>query len=73
MFVLFQMQGQGLYKAMGELGLLFNYIEEYLASLKHKHWPLNTFTPKTFEDHDQPNQTSSFKYLLYVPFQLRGK
>ncbi|XP_035243878.1 interleukin-10 [Anguilla rostrata] len=32
-----KMQGQGLYKAMGELGLLFNYIEEYMMSLKPKH------------------------------------
>ncbi|XP_061074664.1 interleukin-10 [Conger conger] len=32
-----KMQGQGLYKAMGELGLLFNYIEEYMASVKPKH------------------------------------
>ncbi|XP_044206228.1 interleukin-10 [Thunnus albacares] len=27
-----QMENKGLYKAMGELGLLFNYIETYLAS-----------------------------------------
>ncbi|KAJ8391149.1 hypothetical protein AAFF_G00095780 [Aldrovandia affinis] len=32
-----QMQGKGLYKAMGDLGVLFNYIEEYMASLKQKH------------------------------------
>ncbi|KAJ8260403.1 hypothetical protein GJAV_G00181710 [Gymnothorax javanicus] len=32
-----KMQGQGLYKAMGELGLLFNYIEEYMGSFTLKH------------------------------------
>ncbi|CAN9512327.1 unnamed protein product [Ophioblennius macclurei] len=31
-----QMEGKGLYKAMGELDLLFNYIEDYLASNRHR-------------------------------------
>ncbi|KAK1800032.1 hypothetical protein P4O66_006533 [Electrophorus voltai] len=31
-----QMAGKGLYKAMGELDLLFNYIENYLASKRQK-------------------------------------
>ncbi|KAE8298754.1 Interleukin-10 [Larimichthys crocea] len=31
-----QMQSKGLYKAMGELNLLFNYIETYLASKRHR-------------------------------------
>ncbi|KAM7005560.1 interleukin-10 [Tautogolabrus adspersus] len=31
-----QMEGKGLYKAMGELDLLFNYIEAYLASKRHR-------------------------------------
>ncbi|XP_029947753.1 interleukin-10 [Salarias fasciatus] len=31
-----QMEGKGLYKAMGELDLLFNYIETYLASNRHR-------------------------------------
>lgn len=30
------MEEKGLYKAMGELDLLFNYIETYLASKRHK-------------------------------------
>ncbi|XP_037647436.1 interleukin-10 [Sebastes umbrosus] len=30
-----QMESKGLYKAMGELDLLFNYIETYLASKQH--------------------------------------
>ncbi|XP_073324770.1 interleukin-10-like [Pagrus major] len=30
-----QMESKGLYKAMGELDLLFNYIETYLASKRH--------------------------------------
>ncbi|KAF7660671.1 hypothetical protein LDENG_00276930 [Lucifuga dentata] len=30
------MESKGLYKAMGELGLLFNYIETYLASKRHR-------------------------------------
>lgn len=34
------MQDKGLYKAMGELDLLFNYIEEYLVSKRRKHWPM---------------------------------
>eukprot|EP00063_Salmo_salar_P066820 XP_014041655.1 PREDICTED: interleukin-10-like [Salmo salar] len=32
-----KMQDKGLYKAMGELDLLFNYIEEYLVSKRRKH------------------------------------
>ncbi|XP_064813140.1 LOW QUALITY PROTEIN: interleukin-10-like [Oncorhynchus masou masou] len=32
-----KMQDKGLYKAMGELDLLFNYIEEYLVSQRRKH------------------------------------
>ncbi|XP_045884404.1 interleukin-10 [Micropterus dolomieu] len=31
-----QMESKGLYKAMGELDLLFNYIETYLASNRHR-------------------------------------
>ncbi|XP_034541506.1 interleukin-10 [Notolabrus celidotus] len=31
-----QMESKGLYKAMGELDLLFNYIEAYLASKRHR-------------------------------------
>ncbi|XP_036387310.1 interleukin-10 [Megalops cyprinoides] len=31
-----EMQGQGLYKAMGELGMLFNYIEEYMVSKRRR-------------------------------------
>ncbi|XP_071351005.1 interleukin-10 [Trachinotus anak] len=31
-----QMESKGLYKAMGELDLLFNYIEMYLASKRHR-------------------------------------
>ncbi|XP_012730329.2 LOW QUALITY PROTEIN: interleukin-10 [Fundulus heteroclitus] len=31
-----QMQNKGVFKAMGELGLLFNYIERYLASKRVK-------------------------------------
>ncbi|XP_017306289.1 interleukin-10 [Ictalurus punctatus] len=31
-----QMGGKGLYKAMGELDMLFNYIEDYVASQRHK-------------------------------------
>ncbi|XP_059185896.1 interleukin-10 [Centropristis striata] len=31
-----QMESKGLYKAMGELNLLFNYIETYLASKRHR-------------------------------------
>nr|AJA39866.1 IL-10 precursor [Seriola dumerili] len=31
-----QMESKGLYKAMGELDLLFNYIEIYLASKRHR-------------------------------------
>nr|WOH29317.1 interleukin 10 [Lateolabrax maculatus] len=31
-----QMESRGLYKAMGELDLLFNYIETYLASKRHR-------------------------------------
>uniref|UniRef100_A0A671UI56 Interleukin family protein n=2 Tax=Sparus aurata TaxID=8175 RepID=A0A671UI56_SPAAU len=31
-----QMESKGLYKAMGELDLLFNYIETYLASKRHR-------------------------------------
>uniref|UniRef100_A0AAT9K9K1 Interleukin family protein n=1 Tax=Amphiprion clarkii TaxID=80970 RepID=A0AAT9K9K1_AMPCL len=34
-----QMEGKGLYKAMGELDLLFNYIETYLASKRHRSRP----------------------------------
>nr|AIC33826.1 interleukin-10 [Lutjanus sanguineus] len=30
-----QMQSKGLYKAMGEMNVLFNYIETYLASKRH--------------------------------------
>ncbi|XP_044034857.1 interleukin-10 [Siniperca chuatsi] len=30
-----QMESKGVYKAMGELDLLFNYIETYLASKRH--------------------------------------
>ncbi|MGH0178945.1 UNVERIFIED_CONTAM: hypothetical protein FKN15_000396 [Acipenser sinensis] len=29
------MQEKGVYKAMGELGLFFNYIEEYLTAKRH--------------------------------------
>ncbi|KAL1007842.1 hypothetical protein UPYG_G00092320 [Umbra pygmaea] len=32
-----KMEANGLYKAMGELDLLFNYIEEYLVSKRRKH------------------------------------
>ncbi|XP_036388638.1 interleukin-10-like [Megalops cyprinoides] len=32
-----KMQEQGLYKAMGELDLLFNYIEEYMVSKRRPH------------------------------------
>ncbi|TTA83866.1 Interleukin-10 [Bagarius yarrelli] len=32
-----QMGGRGLYKAMAELDMLFNYIEDYVASHKRKH------------------------------------
>ncbi|KAI5614424.1 interleukin-10 precursor, partial [Silurus asotus] len=32
-----QMGGKGLYKAMGELDILFNYIEDYMASQRQKH------------------------------------
>ncbi|KAM9443640.1 interleukin-10 [Clarias gariepinus] len=32
-----QMGDKGLYKAMGELDMLFNYIEDYMASQRHKH------------------------------------
>ncbi|XP_047439661.1 interleukin-10 [Mugil cephalus] len=32
-----QMESKGLYKAMGELDLLFNYIEMYLASKRRRH------------------------------------
>lgn len=32
------MGGKGLYKAMGELDMLFNYIEDYVASQRHKRW-----------------------------------
>ncbi|XP_028260751.1 interleukin-10 [Parambassis ranga] len=32
-----QMESKGLYKAMGELDLLFNYIETYLASKRQRH------------------------------------
>uniref|UniRef100_UPI003AACC282 interleukin-10 n=1 Tax=Centroberyx gerrardi TaxID=166262 RepID=UPI003AACC282 len=32
-----QMEDKGLYKAMGELDLLFNYIETYLASKRRRH------------------------------------
>ncbi|KAK2821324.1 hypothetical protein Q7C36_020667 [Tachysurus vachellii] len=32
-----RMGGKGLYKAMGELDMLFNYIENYVASHKSKH------------------------------------
>lgn len=31
-----QMESKGLYKAMGELDLLFNYIETYLASKRRR-------------------------------------
>uniref|UniRef100_A0A665VY62 Interleukin family protein n=1 Tax=Echeneis naucrates TaxID=173247 RepID=A0A665VY62_ECHNA len=31
-----QLESKGLYKAMGELDLLFNYIESYLASKRHR-------------------------------------
>ncbi|XP_060765765.1 interleukin-10 [Neoarius graeffei] len=31
-----QMGGKGMYKAMGELDMLFNYIEDYVASQKRK-------------------------------------
>ncbi|XP_037534871.1 interleukin-10 [Nematolebias whitei] len=31
-----QMESKGLFKAMGELDLLFNYIETYLASKRHR-------------------------------------
>lgn len=31
-----QMGGKGLYKAMGELDMLFNYIEDYMASHRRK-------------------------------------
>ncbi|XP_017271328.1 interleukin-10 [Kryptolebias marmoratus] len=31
-----QMESKGLFKAMGELDLLFNYIETYLASHRHR-------------------------------------
>ncbi|XP_041672231.1 interleukin-10 [Cheilinus undulatus] len=31
-----QMESKGLYKAMGELDVLFNYIEVYLASKRHR-------------------------------------
>ncbi|XP_033481689.1 interleukin-10 [Epinephelus lanceolatus] len=32
-----QMEGKGLFKAMGDLDVLFNYIEMYLASKRHRH------------------------------------
>uniref|UniRef100_A0A8C6PDS2 Interleukin family protein n=1 Tax=Nothobranchius furzeri TaxID=105023 RepID=A0A8C6PDS2_NOTFU len=32
-----QMENKGLFKAMGELDLLFNYIENYLASKRERH------------------------------------
>ena len=32
------MNSKGPYKAMGELDLLFNYIETYLASKRHRNW-----------------------------------
>ncbi|KAM6927523.1 interleukin-10 [Xenentodon cancila] len=32
-----QMESKGLFKAMGELDLLFNYIETYLASKRRRH------------------------------------
>lgn len=31
-----QMESKGIYKAMGELDLLFNYIETYLASKRQR-------------------------------------
>ncbi|MEQ2165551.1 hypothetical protein GOODEAATRI_018051, partial [Goodea atripinnis] len=31
-----QMESKGVFKAMGELDLLFNYIETYLASKRHR-------------------------------------
>ncbi|KAM3621648.1 uncharacterized protein V6R79_014015 [Siganus canaliculatus] len=34
-----EMQSKGIYKAMGELDLLFNYIETYLASKRHRNRP----------------------------------
>ncbi|KAM9859408.1 interleukin-10 [Aulostomus maculatus] len=34
-----QMESKGLYKAMGELELLFNHIETYLASQRHRGKP----------------------------------
>ncbi|KAF5895870.1 interleukin-10 [Clarias magur] len=33
-----QMGEKGLYKAMGELDMLFNYIEDYVASQRRKHF-----------------------------------
>jgi len=31
------MKGKGVYKAMGELDILFKYIEQYLASKRDRH------------------------------------
>uniref|UniRef100_A0A669E3B3 Interleukin family protein n=1 Tax=Oreochromis niloticus TaxID=8128 RepID=A0A669E3B3_ORENI len=35
-FAHLQMESRGLYKAMGELDILFNYFETYLASKRHR-------------------------------------
>lgn len=32
------MKEKGVYKAMGELDMLFKYIEQYLASKRDKHY-----------------------------------
>ncbi|XP_061641888.1 interleukin-10 [Phyllopteryx taeniolatus] len=36
-----QMENNGVYKAMGELDVLFNYIETYLASKRHRNHALS--------------------------------
>lgn len=41
LYVFLQMESKGPYKAMGEIDLLLNYIETYLASQRHRN-PLAT-------------------------------
>ncbi|XP_054639388.1 interleukin-10 isoform X2 [Dunckerocampus dactyliophorus] len=36
-----QLEDKGVYKAMGELDVLFNYIETYLASKRHRSHPVS--------------------------------
>lgn len=54
------MESKGLYKAMGELDLLFNYIETYLASKQH-----TNVVPTVWRPVDPNQNVTLFFWLLH--------